>query len=278
MSVETASGAAGLSPLLSIRGLTLRYRRRGAVSQNDQPVFALQNVSLDLFAAKTLALVGPSGSGKSSLARCIVLLENPETGEVVYQGKHLLGLAPAKRRRALRDIQIVFQDSAAALNPNFTVEEILTEPFAIHGAVQSAAERTCRIRELLQSVELSERILRKRPLDLSGGQRQRVALARALALGPKILILDEALSALDLSTQGQIANLLLELRERSCLTYLFITHDLTLASLLADGFAEMASGQIIRQGSALKGVTANLQSPTGALSRNSSSGDTVPVR
>ena len=277
MSAEVSDGAATLAPLLAIRGLTLRYRRRGLLSQNDHEVTALQDISLDVYEGKTLALVGPSGSGKSSLARCVVLVEKPQSGAILFGGKNLVRLAAAERRQALREIQIVFQDSAAALNPSFTVEEVLSEPMVIQKLARSSAEKRDRIRELLQSVELSEKISRRRPLELSGGQRQRVAIARALAPGPKMLILDEALSALDLSTRGQITNLLLGLQEARGLAYLFITHDLSMAQLLADEVAKMAGGRIIKSGTLPAGVTPNLQARREGLSPHSSSGETLPM-
>ena len=277
MSAEVSDGAATLAPLLAIRGLTLRYRRRGLLSQNDHEVTALQDISLDVYEGKTLALVGPSGSGKSSLARCVVLVEKPQSGAILFGGKNLVRLAAAERRQALREIQIVFQDSAAALNPGFTVEEILSEPLVIQKLARSSAEKRDRIRKLLHSVELSEKISRRRPLELSGGQRQRIAIARALAPGPRMLILDEALSALDLSTRGQIANLLLELQEVRGLAYLFITHDLSMAQLLADEVAEMAGGRIIKSGTLPAGVTPNLQARREGLSPHSSSGETLPM-
>jgi ABC-type glutathione transport system ATPase component len=277
MSADVSISAVESAPLLAVRGLTLRYRRRALVGNGKDEVLALNDVSLDLHAGKTLALIGSSGSGKSSLARCIVLLEKPESGEVLFGGKNLLCLGVAERREASRAMQMVFQDSAAAMNPAFTVAEILEEPLIIHKLARSSAEKTHRLRALLQNVELSENVLHKRPLELSGGQRHRVAIARALAPEPEMLILDEALSALDLSTQGQIANLLLDLQENRGLAYLFITHDLTMAALLADEFAEIAAGRIIRGGKSLKGLPPIYSPRTSALSPDSSSGETVPV-
>ena len=277
MSANVPESTAEAVPLLAVRGLTLRYRRRSLVGDGKDEALALNDVSLDVCAGKTLAVIGPSGSGKSSLARCIVLLEKPESGEILFRGKNLFRTAHAERRDTLRAMQIVFQDSAAAMNPGFTVAEILEEPLIIHKAAQPSAGKTHRLRALLQSVELSENILRKRPLELSGGQRQRVAIARALAAEPQLLILDEALSALDLSTQGQIANLLLDLQENRGLGYLCFTHDLTMAALLADEFAGMSDGHIIWRGKSLKGVTANLQPRTPTLSPDSNSGETVSV-
>jgi ABC-type glutathione transport system ATPase component len=278
MTSEDHGRQAHATPILAARNLTLRYRRKSLLGRQTSEVTALQDVSLNLFAGKTVALIGPSGSGKSSLARCLVLLEQPDSGEIWYEGKDLLKQNAQERKESLRAIQIVFQDSAAALNPGFTVEEILDEPLVVHRIARSSVEKAGGLRELLRQVELSEGILKRRPLELSGGQRQRVAIARALALEPKILILDEALSALDLSTQGQIANLLLELQEKRDLAYLYITHDVSLAVLLADEFAEIAEGRIIGTGLKLNGLTGNLHGGAKRLPLGSSSSETVPVR
>jgi ABC-type glutathione transport system ATPase component len=276
MAIEAGCSEATTQPLLAVRGLTLRYVQRRVFRRDCPGMPALQDVSLELYAGRTLALIGPSGSGKSSLARCIVLLERPEAGQILYEGRDLLSLQPTERRPVLREIQLIFQDSASALNPGFTVEEVLAEPFVIQKCAGTSLERRTRIREVMQQVELPERLLQRKPLELSGGQRQRVAIARSLTLRPKILILDEALSALDVSTQGQIANLLLDLRDEYLMAYLYITHDLAMASLLAEEFAEMAVGRIVRRGFTAKGFTANLQSGERLLPLDSASGETLP--
>jgi len=262
-------------PLLSVRHLTLRYVRQRWLRKRTAVVTAFQDISLDLFPGKVLALTGASGSGKSSLARCILCLEQPEGGQILYQGRDLLALSRAARLPLLRDFAIVFQDSAAALNPAFSVEDILAEPFLIQQRGISAAERRRKSRDALAQVELSPQILPNSPLELSGGQRQRVAIARALLLHPKILILDEALCALDLSTQGQIANLLLELKERNGLSYIYITHDLAMASELADDIIELSAGRVVRSGPAAT-FTANLQAGPQPLPARSAASDTVP--
>jgi ABC-type glutathione transport system ATPase component len=262
-------------PLLAVRGLTLRYARRSALGPERTEVIALQNVSLEIFAGKTLALVGPSGSGKSSLARCLVLLEQSTSGEILFRGKNLLALTREELKRTRREIHLIFQDSASALNPGLTVEEILAEPLLIHEPDASAAQRQVRLREVMEQVELPEKWLKRKPLELSGGQRQRVAIARSLTVQPKMLILDEALSALDLSTQGQIANLLLELQNRHSLAYLYITHDLPMAAIFAQEVAMMSAGRIVRRGSPAEVFTANLQTASGALPADSPSRETV---
>jgi ABC-type glutathione transport system ATPase component len=263
-------------PLLAVRDLTLRYVRRRALARIEDSVIALQGVSLELHGSQTLALVGASGSGKSTLARCLVLLERPEAGEILYAGKNLLALDRREQKTALRDIHLIFQDSAAALNPGLQVADIVAEPLTIHEPGLASAEKRQRILDVLSQAGMSEKWLSRRPLELSGGQRQRVAIARALVARPKVFILDEALASLDLSTQNQIANLLLDLQRAHSLTYLFITHDLTLAGVLADRVAVLQAGRIVRDGAAREVLlTANLQSASPALRPFAHSRETV---
>jgi ABC-type glutathione transport system ATPase component len=229
--------------ILSVRNLSLHYFQR-TVFERRIPVTALTNVSLDLIRGKTLALVGPSGCGKSSLARCLVLLEKPSFGEILYGGRNLLELKSKELKEVRRDIHLIFQDSASVLNPGMTIEEVLLEPLEIHEPTLGKKNRFMRLVSACEQAALSSKWLTRRPDELSGGQRQRVAIARSLVARPKILILDEALSALDLSTQSQIANLLLELQREHSLTCLFITHDLRLARMLAHDVVAMKAGRI----------------------------------
>jgi oligopeptide transport system ATP-binding protein len=261
-------------PILAVRGLTLSYARRGVFDARRSSLTVLRDVSLEIFAGRTLALTGPSGCGKSSLARCLVLLEQPSSGEILYQGENLIEMKRERLKLALREIHLIFQDSATALNPRLSVEDILAEPYLIHEC-GTTAERRKRIREVSAQVELPETWLNKRSLDLSGGQRQRVAIARSIMLRPRLLILDEALSALDLSTQGQIANLLLDLQDQHKLTYLYITHDLTMAAALAPEIAVMSAGRIVQRGSSSKVFTAQIHAHSETLPANSPSGETV---
>lgn len=262
-------------PLLAIRDLTLHYAQRKAFGAEKAITAALQNVSLDICAGKTLALVGASGSGKSSLARCLVSLEKPISGQILLEGKDLLTANKAELKKARREIQLIFQDSASALNPSLTLEKILAEPLVIHERGLAKKEITSHINQVVEQVELPAKWLARRPLELSGGQRQRVAIARSLMLKPKILILDEALSALDLSTQGQIANLLVDLQARHPLAYLFITHDLAMARALAHDAAILEAGRIIQRGSPAILLTANLQTSTTSLRADSPSRETM---
>jgi peptide/nickel transport system ATP-binding protein len=230
-------------PFLRVRGLVKRYVRR----RRDTPVEALRGVDLTLARGTALALVGQSGSGKSTLARCIARLEEPSAGEVWFEGTNVLPL----RGRALRPfrerVQLVLQDSAAALDPRLTALEIVAEPLEVVGR-GDRHERRQRGLDLMESVGIPATAAARRPLELSGGQRQRLAIARALALRPRLLILDEAFAGLDASVQAQIASLLEELRARLELTYLYISHDLALMATLATQAAILFEGRIVERG------------------------------
>lgn len=262
-------------PLLQVRDLTLHYFAQDLLSRTRKKVTALAGVSLDLFSGNIVALTGKSGSGKSSLARCLVLLERPKTGEILFQGKDLLSAPEPERRALVREIAIVFQDSAAAMNPSFTIDEVLAEPLVIQRGAVGPRERNQRIRRVLSQIELPEKLLNRRPMELSGGQRQRIGIARALMQEPQILILDEALSALDLSTQNQIANTLLSLKTARDLSVLFITHDLKLAEVLADERMEISDGRLQRATAPNPPLTANQQRNARALPGDSRASETV---
>jgi oligopeptide/dipeptide ABC transporter ATP-binding protein len=225
-------------PLLTVRDLHVHYPSAAG------PVRAVDGVSLELFRGETLALVGESGCGKSTLARAIVGLEAPAAGTVTFAGKTLEPL-PAKSRRALaRKIQMVFQDPDASLSPRRTIGDTVGEPFDLHERFDRA-ERERRIEKLLGEVGLDRALVERYPHELSGGQKQRVCIARALAVGPELLVCDEAVSSLDVSVQAQILNLLLELKKSSALSYLFITHDLRVVRHVADRVAVMYLGEIV---------------------------------
>lgn len=246
MEAEQLTQTAKAEPLVRVRGLSKRYLQRRWFSREKFLVLALNNVDLTIPSGRILALVGESGSGKSTLARCIARLEQPSSGEVWFDGQDLFALNPRKLLPLRRQIQLIFQDPAAALNPRLSAIEIVAEPLAIHQD-GTKKERHRRALELMEQVGLSRQWGDKVPLEFSGGQRQRLAIARALALEPKFLVLDEALSGLDLSIQAQIVNLLLELQAQYSLTYLYISHDLNLVRHFADEITVMYQGKIVER-------------------------------
>ena len=223
------------SPLIEAKGLIKEY---GAA------VKVVDDVSFTIARGETLGLVGESGSGKSTVGRMLLRLIEPTSGEVRYEGRDLLTISPGEMRRLRRRMQVVFQDPFAALNPRMRVRDILTEPFAIHG------ERcpTERLREMLGEVGLDESALERYPHEFSGGQRQRINIARALALRPEFIVLDEPVSALDVSVGAQVVNLLRELQRRYVLTYLFISHSMPLVRYLCDRVAVMQKGRLVELG------------------------------
>ena len=235
-----------MQPLIAVENLVKRYNARGLRSQRDS-VHALHDVTFSIAAAKTLALVGESGSGKSTLALCLASLERPTSGRILLEGRDVAALDEKELRAVRPQIQLVFQDPASSLNPRFTVLEILTEPLLCQ-RIARRSEATERAYALLERVGLRAEIARHGSGELSGGQRQRLAIARALIVSPKLLILDEALSALDCSVQAQIANLLIDLQLSLGLAYLFITHDLAMAAHLGDEIAVLDCGRIVERG------------------------------
>ena len=237
------------SPLLLVNRLGKSYRRRSAGWGKSVVVAAATDVGFELSAGQTLALVGRSGSGKSTVARCVTGLEKPDTGQVWLEGTGIAQLNSRELRPLRSRIQLVFQDAATALNPRFTAAEIVEEPLLIEGFGVRAARRARAI-GLMGEVGLSPEWADRLAMSFSGGQRQRLAIARALALRPKLLVLDEAFTGLDLSTEAEIANLLLNLQTAHSLAYLLISHDLALVARLADTIAVMADGRIVEQGTA----------------------------
>jgi ABC-type glutathione transport system ATPase component len=237
-----------MQPLLRAENLVRRYVRKSLVGAREE-LLALDGASLSVFAGTTLAIVGESGAGKSTLAACLACLESPTSGDIWFEGINIAKVGEHIRRQVRPQIQLIFQDPASSLNPRWRVLEILIEPLILQRKF-SHEEMNLRARSLLERVGLSPEIAARHPTELSGGQRQRLAIARALALEPKLLILDEALSALDCSVQAQIANLLMELQTSLGMTYLFITHNLAMAAHLADEIAVMNRGRIVEQGPA----------------------------
>ena len=231
--------------LLEVRGLCKTYPQ-GHWWQRQLRVKALDNLHLTLKAGSTLALAGESGAGKTTLAMCLVGLEQPDAGEIRFEGKSLLALSRKQRRAAQRGIQLIFQDSAGALNPRMSAQEIVEEPLLI-SQNSSRKERIERVSQMMERVGLPSSSRNRRPHEFSGGQRQRLAIARALVLRPKLLILDEALAGLDLSIQGQIANLLSDMQLSEGLSYLHISHNLELVARIADEVALIHQGRLIER-------------------------------
>jgi oligopeptide/dipeptide ABC transporter ATP-binding protein len=233
------------APLLEARALSVSYPvRRGALWHAAGEVAAVDGVSLSLGRGESMALVGESGSGKTTLARALLRLVEPSAGEIRFDGADLLALSPGNLRRQRRHFQMVFQDPHGSLDPRRNVHQTLAEPLRIH-RLAGRQKLASRVAALLSLVGLSESLAERYPHELSGGQRQRVCIARALASGPKLLIADEPVSAVDVSVQAQIVNLLATLQRELGLTLLFIGHDLAVVEQIADSVAVMYLGRIV---------------------------------
>jgi len=253
--------------LVELRNLTKIYRQGESLlgGKSGNEVRAVDDVSLDIHAGETLGLVGESGSGKSTLGRLILRLIEPTSGGIRFEGRDLLAASPREMRRMRRDMQIIFQDPFASLDPRYRVEDIIAEPLIIHEAkIHEAKNRKTGIRsrvvELLRAVGLDESILRRFPHEFSGGQRQRIGIARALALRPKFIVADEPVSALDVSVGAQIVNLLAQLQRDFGLTYLFISHSMPVVRYLSTRIAVMYRGKIVEVGTSER-ITARPQHP-----------------
>ncbi len=231
-------------PLLEVRGLC-KTHVQGHWWQRRFETIALDHVDLALCAGKTLAVVGESGAGKTTLAMCLIGLEKPDAGQIIFDGANITELRRHSKMRTCPRIQLVFQDSAGALSPRMSVDEIIEEPLLIAG--KDRASRWKSVSRALDQVGLPGSCRHRRPQELSGGQRQRVAIARALVPEPKLLILDEALAGLDLSIQGQITNLLFDLQSEQTLSFISITHDLNHAARFADEAVVLQRGRIIHR-------------------------------
>ncbi|MET1416675.1 oligopeptide/dipeptide ABC transporter ATP-binding protein [Roseibium sp. HPY-6] len=237
--------------ILAAENLTCHFTRTKGpfYARKTETVKALQDVSFGLGRGQSLGIVGESGSGKSTLARCLMRLETPTSGKILFKQEDISQANSSALLPVRRDMQMVFQDPWASLNPRHTVAQIISEPWEIHPDVVPLADRAQRIAELLEMVGLDKNFAHRFPNQFSGGQRQRISIARALALQPDVLILDEAVSALDVSVQAQILNLLAGLREQLGMTYLFISHDLSVVRHICDRVAVMYLGRIVETGS-----------------------------
>jgi peptide/nickel transport system ATP-binding protein len=226
---------------------------------------AVRDVNFKLRRGHTLGVVGESGSGKTTMGLTLLRLHEPTAGEVLFDGRNLLSLSDAERQTMRRRIQIVFQNPYASLNPRFTIGQTLTEPMSIHGIGANHTEREQRARSLLGQVGLDDSAFGKYPHEFSGGQRQRIAIARCLTLEPEVLVLDEAVSALDVSVQAQVLNLLKDLQDDLGLAYVFISHDLGVVRFVSDEVLVMKDGEVVEQASAQQLLAAPVQEYTRRL-------------
>jgi oligopeptide transport system ATP-binding protein len=234
-------------PLVEVSHLVKTFARDAGLFGSGTRVAAVDDVSFSIDEGETFGLVGESGSGKTTTGRCMLRLIEPSSGTVRFRGENVLDFPKRRLREARRDMQIVFQDPYSSLNPRMRAREIVGEPLIIH-KLGTRAERQARVAELFSLVGLSTAHLDRHPHQFSGGQRQRIGLARALALNPSFVILDEPVSALDVSVQAQVVNLLMDLQERLHLTYLFIAHDLRLVEHVCSRVAVMFLGKIVEMG------------------------------
>jgi ABC-type glutathione transport system ATPase component len=248
LSSDASRDEAPIPGLLCVKGLSKQYLR-GGLWRKRVSVAAVRSVDFQIPRGKTLALVGESGSGKSTVARCVTRLERPDSGQILVQGTDIAKLHARDLIPFRSGIQMVFQDAVTSMNPRFSALEVVEEPLLIdRQGGQGRPNRHDFVRALMEEVGLSPDWMHRSIRHFSGGQRQRLALARALALRPQLLVLDEALSGLDLSTQAQIANLLLDLQTAHSLTYLLISHDLALVARLADVIGVISAGQTVEVG------------------------------
>src|SRR5215212_519907 len=251
--VKPLMGGGASEPLIAIRGLKVHFDLGGGTAWDKliggspvrRVVKAVDGVTIDIFPGETLGLVGESGCGKSTLGRALLRLTEPTGGQVLFRGKDLARLSKGQMRGQRRHLQMIFQDPYASLNPRMTVSQIISEPLETFGLASGGRGRESRVRELMETVGLSPRFLKRYPHEFSGGQRQRIGIARALAADPDFIVADEPISALDVSIQAQIMNLMERLQRERKLTYLFISHDLRAIRHVSDRVAVMYLGRLV---------------------------------
>ncbi|MCB0381780.1 MAG: ABC transporter ATP-binding protein, partial [Psychroserpens sp.] len=231
-------------PLLEVINLEKEYISKSGWFGNSTSFKAVDQVSFKLYEGETLGLVGESGCGKSTLANAILLLDKSTAGQIMYNGIDITKLNTTKVRQLRKDIQIIFQDPYASLNPRIPVGKAIMEPMKVHGIGSSEAERKEKVIDLLLKVGLDESYFNRYPHEFSGGQRQRIGIARAIALAPKLIICDESVSALDISVQAQVLNLLNDLKDNFGFTYIFISHDLAVVKYMSDQLLVMNKGKV----------------------------------
>ena len=237
--------------IVTIKNLNKVYKlRKRKLFEKQQFLHALKDINLDIYEGETLGLVGESGCGKTTLGRTLLRLIEPSSGEVCYRGKNLVLLSSSELRKMRKDLQIILQDPYSSLNQRLTIGEALMEPMRVHGILHNDKERKKRVIELLERISLNESHFYRYPHEFSGGQRQRISIARALSVNPKFIICDESVSALDVSVQAQVLNLLNELKTEYHFTYIFISHDLSVVKFMADRIAVMQQGAIVEIGEA----------------------------
>ena len=236
-----------MGALLEVRNLVKHFSRKQGLFQKPSVVRAVDDVSFTIDEGEMFGLVGESGSGKSTTGRCILRLIEPTSGQVLFKGEDVARFSRSRMRLARRDMQIIFQDPYSSLNPRMRVGDIVEEPLVIHG-LGNREERRARVAELFSLVGLDREMMQRYPHEFSGGQRQRIGIARALALNPAFIIADEAVSALDVSIQAQVVALLMDLKAKFKLTYLFIAHDLRLVEHICSRVAVMYLGKVVEMG------------------------------